>query len=256
MEIEENSNYLAKKQYHIDTRLRERIRFHARYSLAAEFEKNLFELIGKRDGAYMLDVGCGTGWIWKNFKQQPSLLALVDNSPAMLESSIRNIPSDIRYLHIISDALNLPFLCSSFEVVILNDLLHHFITDQLEILFKEIHRVAKPGSQAIVTTSGISHLLEIYETMSITDDSYVKILKEKRNKIICYLNQNSYFVVRKTRASKASFMPLKQDMLRYVQSMWRYDMLDKNQQKYVIEKINSAELKVSYCKQFYQLTKK
>lgn len=111
----------------------------------------------------VLEVGAGTGQLWRHVDYSNARLVLTDFSAAMC-AQLRDIPkaadADADSLTVKQcDAANLPFADSSFELVIANHMLYHL--DDPDVALKGFARVLRPGGRLVVALNGRDHLQEI-----------------------------------------------------------------------------------------------
>lgn len=103
----------------------------------------------------VLEVGAGTGELWRNTDASLARLVLTDFSAAMCER-LRGIPgATVRQC----DAVQLPFADASFDTVIANHMLYHI--DDPDAALAEFARVLRPGGQLAVALNGLDHLDEL-----------------------------------------------------------------------------------------------
>ncbi|GAA0472037.1 transcriptional regulator [Paractinoplanes deccanensis] len=119
-----------------------------------------FSWLGERlpDGGDVLEVGAGTGELWRHLDPRRAglRLTLVDFSAAMCER-LREVPgADVRQC----DAAELPFAEGRFDAVIANHMLYH--VDDPDAVLREFARVLRPGGRLFVATNGRGHMEELF----------------------------------------------------------------------------------------------
>ena len=100
-------------------------------------------------GLRVLEIGCGVGTDGLQFARAGATYTGVDLTEAAVDLARKNfesarMPGQFR----VSDAERLDFTDESFDIVYSHGVLHH--TPDIEAAVREIHRVLKPGGQAIV----------------------------------------------------------------------------------------------------------
>jgi len=102
----------------------------------------------------LLDLGCGTGTFLAEAVKKLGSCTGVEYNDGMLEQAAKNVPG-IRLLQGSGDSL--PFENHSFDVVVINQVVHHFPNDNkfafLQECCKEVSRVLRPGGCVIISTS-------------------------------------------------------------------------------------------------------
>jgi len=102
----------------------------------------------------LLDVGCGTGTFLAEAKKKLGSCTGLEYNDGMLEQAKLNV-SDVNLLQGSGDSL--PFEDESFDVVTMNQVVHHFPRDDqfafLQRCVKEIARVLRPGGCVVISTS-------------------------------------------------------------------------------------------------------
>ena len=103
----------------------------------------------------ILEIGAGTGALWKDFNNANIRLTLTDFSSAMCEKLLQVPDATVKQC----DAASLPFQDASFDVAIANHMLYH-VNDPNQALY-ELRRVLRPSGTLIVTLNGRDHIQEI-----------------------------------------------------------------------------------------------
>ena len=118
--------------------------------------KSWFTWLGERLPVVgdILEVGAGTGELWRHVGHSAAQLTLVDFSPAMC-ARLQEISGAIVEQ---VDAASLPFEAASFDSLIANHMLYHVDPDAA---LKEFSRVLKPGGRLLVSLNGHDHLPEL-----------------------------------------------------------------------------------------------
>ncbi|MDR3470451.1 MAG: class I SAM-dependent methyltransferase [Devosia sp.] len=118
------------------------------------------------EGAEVLDVGCGPGWLWAQDNGQfpsSSSVTLVDLSDGMVAEALERVRGLARYRGVAgrtADAVALPFADGSFDAVLACHMLYH-VPDQ-DRAIDEMVRVLRPGGKLVVTTNGDDDMIEMY----------------------------------------------------------------------------------------------
>lgn len=126
--------------------------FEERKGATAHDERRVREyIISKipKDVNSILDVGCGNGWVAKEFlskgKQVYSLDISVTN-PA----KVNKLYQSQKHFGIAADSFHLPFNDNSFDCVIASEIIEHVFDPAAFI--KELFRVVKKGGSLVITT--------------------------------------------------------------------------------------------------------
>lgn len=118
--------------------------FHLRRHMAV-IEMPINDLTGKR----VLEIGCGAGGHSALFAAKGAVMTSVDVTFDRARSTgaklkLLGAPGGAAQ----ADAENLPFADNSFDIVYSNGVLHHTLDTERAIA--EVHRVLKPGGQAVI----------------------------------------------------------------------------------------------------------
>jgi SAM-dependent methyltransferase len=152
---------LLHRQYANDKNLRIRQEIHARYSVpAVNFPQWVLSRLVWRGDERILDVGCGSGSYYPAIREQlPDARYIgIDIEPGMLENhEARRAASGVCVGA--GDALHLPFADSSFDVVMMNHMLHHVAN--ISTALNEARRVLKSDGVLLASTSSAESLHEL-----------------------------------------------------------------------------------------------
>jgi len=151
------------KQYKNSDNLSTRISIHDKYSVNPQGLPNwLFSIYDFKNAKRLLELGCGTGDLWKNRNEiidNLEQLILTDFSDGMTREIAKNFGN---YSNISTEVVNIekiPYADNSFDIVIANFMLYH--VENLKLAMQEIRRVLKPGGLFYSATVGENHLIEI-----------------------------------------------------------------------------------------------
>lgn len=134
------------------------------------FSKWFTEQIAPESNARILELGCGTGVLWKDLKDSfgGCEIVLSDLSEGMLARAKENLGEDgFDYERI--DFHNIPYPDRTFDVVISNHNLYHAVV--LGQVLREIARVIKDNGVFYATTNSNEHLASLRELLNITDNA-------------------------------------------------------------------------------------
>jgi ubiquinone/menaquinone biosynthesis C-methylase UbiE len=166
-----NNQKTVKEQYANASNLNTRISIHQKYSTnKMGFGNWIFSNYKITEGMKVLELGCGTGDMWKGHEDlmsKCSKIILSDFSEGMLENAKTNIGSNANVEYQIIDIQNIPYDAESFDIVIANMMLYH-VPDMARGL-SEVRRVLKKHGAFYCATFGehgimefLSHTLNAY----------------------------------------------------------------------------------------------
>ena len=157
-----NNQKNVKEQYANASNLNTRISIHQKYSTnKMGFGNWIFSNYKITEGMKVLELGCGTGDMWKGHEDLMSKCSKIifsDFSEGMLENAKANIGSNVNIEYQIIDIQDIPFEDESFDVVIANMMLYH-VPDMKRGL-SEVRRVLKTGGAFYCATFGEYGIIE------------------------------------------------------------------------------------------------
>lgn len=169
-----DQNYLVQDQYKDSSNLDARLEIHRRFSTNSYgwFNWVFDALITLPKDAKVLELGCGTGMMWKECTDRiPAgwMVTLSDLSNGMLDAAWRNLVVTGRNFKIEQiDAQSIPYKDETFDIVIANHMIYH-VPDRSKAL-AEINRVLKKSGHLIATTVGESHMKELTDWLQRVDN--------------------------------------------------------------------------------------
>lgn len=154
-----------REQYKDGSNLSARIRLHQRFSTNRYgLMRWMFDCFRIPEVASVLELGCGTGILWRSSVQVPAgwRVILTDMSDGMIRETRANLA---RLGHLFTfaqaDAQALPFRDASFDAVIANHMLYH--VPDIPRALGEVRRVLKPSGFCYAATMGVANMREIDE---------------------------------------------------------------------------------------------
>lgn len=151
----------VEKQYQTASNLNTRINIHVKYSTNRQpFGDWIVSHYEIAPGARILELGCGTGDMWKNHLDLVSncTLTLTDFSAGMLKTAEMNLGQQENIVYQVTDIQNIPYPDDSFDVVIANMMLYH--VPDLNQGLAEVRRVLTPGGSFYCATYGEHGIME------------------------------------------------------------------------------------------------
>ena len=156
-----NANVLA-SQYGTSDKLNTRISIHDKYSTNKQgFGNWITEHYRIPEGASVLELGCGTGDMWKgkhDLISRCSRLVLSDFSEGMVNKTKETLAAESGIEYRAVDIQSIPFPDHTFDVVIANMMLYH-VPDLAKGL-SEVRRVLKEGGTFYCATYGENGMME------------------------------------------------------------------------------------------------
>ena len=150
------------KQYGTADRLNTRISIHAKYSVNKQgFGSWITEHYRFPDHASVLELGCGTGDMWKGKGELTSRcdrLILSDFSAGMLDRAKETLQDESGISYQVIDIQEIPYPDQSFDAVIANMMLYH--VPDLSRGLREVRRVLKKGGAFYCATFGENGMME------------------------------------------------------------------------------------------------
>ena len=157
-----NDKTVVEKQYATSTNLNTRISIHDKYSTNKQgFGNWIFSHYEIDDGARVLELGCGTGSMWKGHDElikKCSQLVLSDFSDVMVETTKNNVGAHPNITYRSIDIQNIPYDTATFDAVIANMMLYH--VPDLPKALTEVRRVLKPNGKFYCATYGEHGIVE------------------------------------------------------------------------------------------------
>lgn len=171
-----NDMSIVKRQYATPNNLNTRISIHDKYSTNKMGFRNWIVSNYRIDkGMKVLELGCGTGDMWKNRDGLISLcsqLVLSDFSEGMVETTKNNVGEYDNVEYKVIDIQEIPYKDETFDVVIANMMLYH--VPDIEKGLGEVQRVLKSGGHFYCATYGeygiIKYLSKILSVYGVEDN--------------------------------------------------------------------------------------
>lgn len=110
----------------------------------------LNRVVQQRGARRALEIACGPGRLTAEMSAVPFGVA-IDASQPMLETAQRRMPPQAApWTFLRTDAFRLPFQDASFDVVYTCRFIRHFQLEDRQRLYREVHRVLRPGGALLV----------------------------------------------------------------------------------------------------------
>ena len=171
-----NNTSAVKQQYATANNLNTRISIHNKYSTnKLGFGNWIFSNYRIGKGAKVLELGCGTGDMWKNRESLIcvcSKIVLSDFSEGMVAAAKDNIGSYDNIEYKVLDIQEIPYEDAAFDVVIANMMLYH--VPDIDKGLTEVRRVLKGSGRFYCATYGehgmIEYLSKILSSYGVEDN--------------------------------------------------------------------------------------
>ena len=162
MELNINDSKKVKEQYSKTEGLSTRISIHEKYSTNRMGLGNwYFTFYEIKEGARVLELGCGTGDMWKGqgkLISRCSRLILSDFSEGMLGQAKETLQDEAGIEYRVIDIQDIPYPDHSFDAVIANMMLYH--VPDLARGLREVSRVLKKDGTFFCATFGEHGMME------------------------------------------------------------------------------------------------
>jgi SAM-dependent methyltransferase len=158
-----DSARILREQYKDGSNLSARIRLHQRFSTNRYgLMRWILDRIQIPDDARVLELGCGTGLLWRGTVTVPRgwRVILTDMSDGMLRETRAALAQlGLAFTYMQADAQAIPFRDESFDAVIANYMLYH--VPNIPRALGEIGRVLKPSGFCYAATNGLANMKEM-----------------------------------------------------------------------------------------------
>jgi ubiquinone/menaquinone biosynthesis C-methylase UbiE len=126
--------------------------FHAGRGLSA-LKRRQVAYLAPRPGMRVLDLGCGRGEVLLACARAGADVAGVDYAEAAVAIS-RNTLADVAGAEVVrGDVTSLPWPNASFDAVLSGDVVEHLVPPDGAAMWREAHRVLRPGGRLVVHTA-------------------------------------------------------------------------------------------------------
>jgi ubiquinone/menaquinone biosynthesis C-methylase UbiE len=137
-------------------------------------EIRTIEQITNLDGKYVLEIGCGDGWVTAGLADKAKKYVAIDPDGQSLAQASAKI-SGVEFR--IGSGESLEFENTSFDVVLFTLSLHH---QESRLALQEAHRVLREGGQLVILEPAVDG--ELQQFFNIFDDE-TEVLKRTREAI-------------------------------------------------------------------------
>lgn len=162
-----NDIAVVKQQYKNADKLNIRIALHEKYSTnKVPFGDWIVSNYDIKPESRVLELGCGTGIIWKNYMHlldNGSQMILSDFSEGMLNEAKENLGEQPNIEYQLIDIQDIPYEDNAFDVIIANMMLYH--VPDLKKGLSEVARVLKEDGTFYCATYGENGIIQYLETL-------------------------------------------------------------------------------------------
>lgn len=216
-----NDTDFVKQQYAAADNLKTRISIHDKYSTnKMGFQNWIVSNYCIKENMKVLELGCGTGVMWKNREALISLcskLILSDFSEGMITAAKNNVGAYDNVEYKLIDIQKIPYEEETFDIVIANMMLYH--VPDIKKGLAEVRRVLKSGGNFYCATYGehgiveyLSKILSVYDI----EDNVNKNFTLQNGKEILY---ESFSEVKRLDYADSLAVTDMDDMVEYIYSL-------------------------------------
>lgn len=123
------------------------------YFHQTQIDPFMYGTIGKVEGKTLYDIGCGNGYMARNFARKGASVFASDLSENLVEEA-KSISGDLDITYNVHDAINFDlYKDNQFDFVTSNMVIHYI--EDLEKLFSGISRILKPNGVFAFSTNSV-----------------------------------------------------------------------------------------------------
>ncbi|MBK0378167.1 methyltransferase domain-containing protein [Mucilaginibacter segetis] len=126
-----------------------------KHSFVFQYGENVLELLGAKSGERILDLGCGTGYLTHQIKEQGAIVTGIDASPDMIAKAKKTYP-DVKFS--VADGANFHF-DDKFDAVFSNATLHWI--KNVDAVIKSVYDSLKPGGRFVAEMGGKGNVKQL-----------------------------------------------------------------------------------------------
>lgn len=159
-----DSTEVVKEQYKNADKLNTRISIHEKYSInKMGFGNWILSNYDIRSGFKVLELGCGTGSVWKghlDMLADADEVVFTDFSEGMLQTARASLGNAKNISYAVVDIQSIPYADDSFDVLIANMMLYH--VPEIDKALAEVRRVLKPSGAFYCATYGENGIVKYF----------------------------------------------------------------------------------------------